>query len=291
MPLLSVLSANRNTRRYLRESIDSVLWQSFADYEHILIDGASTDGSQEILACYPHLDWISEPDDDVNHAFDKAIVRARGKYLTFNPISDGYLSRNWFARAVAVLEEDPTASLVWGGDALYTEDGDMLGLVFPQFHRTMAPEGRDYLPYWLATRMWFPEQNYVVRAEVFRALWPSRKGPSYFDKWNPFLRVILEFHKRGYLARYIKIVPSYRRLHYDSLTHALLEQGRTTVQMYVDEIEAYGASLLAGGHRHVFRSGSGMPIGEIGPDGLPALSTMIDHWRASHPIHGPANLD
>ena len=290
-PLLSVLSTNKNSGRYLRESIDSVLRQSFTDYEHILFDGASTDGSQEILASYPHLDWVSEPDEDANHAFDKAIARARGKYLTFNPISDGYLTRNWFARAVATLEEDPTVTLVWGADALYTDDGDMLGLVFPQFHRKLAPDGRAFLPYWLATRLWFPEQNYVVRADVFRSLWPSRETADYFNHWNPFLRVILEFNKRGYLSRYVKVIPSYRRLHYDSLTHETQDQGHRTLAMYVDEIEGYAASVLSGRTRHVFRDGAGEPIGEIAPAELPALAEKIDHWRASHPIHGPTNLD
>ena len=267
-----------------------MLAQSFQNFEHIMIDGASTDGSLEVLAQYPHLTWISEPDDDPNHAFDKAFRRARGEYVTVCPVSDGYLSRNWFARSIKTLDENPEISLVWGPDALMTEDGDLFGLVFPQFHRKAAPSGRDFLPYWLATHLWFPEQNYVIRRSVMAQLWPNRIGASYFDQWNPFLRVILEFNKRGFLAECARIIPSYRRLHRGSVTERQQEQGLRTVAMYVSEIEDYARAVLDGRTLHHFRNGAGEVIGELAPSQREDLAQQIAHWRATDPIHGTDNL-
>ncbi|MGE4279590.1 MAG: glycosyltransferase [Magnetospirillum sp.] len=289
-PKLSVLSTNRNMAHWLAETLDSIFRQSFTDFEAIMVDGASTDGSTAVLAAYPHLRWISEPDANANEGFDKAITMARGEYVTFCPVSDGYLSRNWFARAVAELDADPTLSLVWGADALMNQDGDLYGLVFPQFHRKPAPCGRDFLAYWLGTHLWFPEQNYVIRRSVLSRLWPSRDAPSYFDHWNPFLRVILGFHTGGYLSKFLPIIPNWRRLHGDSVTEATKEHGLRTLSQYVDEIDAYGQALLAGRARHQFRAGDGSVIGDLGDQDLAALAERIEHWRSTHPVHGPRNL-
>lgn len=287
-PRLSVLSANKNNARYLRETLDSVLMQRFDAYEHILVDGASDDGSVAILKSYPDLRWISEPDEDANHAFDKAIRMARGEYVTFCPVSDGYLSRNWFAYAVKLLDENPEISLVWGGDALMTEDSDLFGLVFPQFHRKKAPSGRDFLPYWLGTRLWFPEQNYVIRRSLLLDMWPSRTNPCYFDRWNPFLRVILEFHKGGFLSQFAPIIPNYRRLHRDSVTNKIMEHGVKTLEMYVAEIEEYGQAILSGRCRHIFRDGAGAALNAL--DDLDWLGAEMQRWATTHPVHGPQNL-
>ncbi|CDL01412.1 putative Glycosyl transferase family 2 [Magnetospirillum gryphiswaldense MSR-1 v2] len=289
-PRLSVLSTNRNMAHWLPETLDSIFRQSFDGFEAIMVDGASTDASVDVLAAYPRLRWISEPDANANEGFDKAIAMARGEYVTFCPVSDGYLSRNWFARAVAELDADPSLSLVWGADALMTEDGDLYGLVFPQFHRKPAPCGRDFLPYWLGTHLWFPEQNYVIRRSVLSRLWPSRRSPSYFDHWNPFLRIILGFHTGGYLSKFLPIIPNWRRLHVDSVTEATKEHGLRTLTQYVDEIDAYGRAVLNGSVRHLFRAGDGTKIGAVELHELPELTERIAHWRTSHPVHGPRNL-
>ena len=289
-PCLSVLSVNKNLGRYLAETIDSVRQQSFREYEHILVDGASTDGSVEMLRDWPHLRWISELDSDANDAFDKAIQMAEGDYLTFCPVSDGYLSRNWFSRCIKILEEEPEVALVWGADALMTHDGDLFGLAFPQFHRRKPPSGKGFLPYWLATHLWFPEQNYIIRRSVIEQLWPSRLSKDYLDRWNPFLRIILEFHRNGYLARFLPYIPNYRRLHYDSLTTTLKAEGLATLEFYVSEIEAYSGALLSGKCRHVFRNGTGKVIDTLEDKQLEWLGLMIADYRQTEPIHGPHNL-
>ena len=289
-PRLSVLSVNKNLGRYLAETVESVRAQTFTEYEHILVDGASTDNSVELLRGWPHLRWISEPDADANEGFDKAIRMAEGEYLTFCPVSDGYLSRNWFAHCVKLLDEEPGLSLVWGADALMSHDGDLFGLVFPQVHRRKAPSGADFLPYWLATRLWFPEQNYVIRRSVFEKFWPSRRSEDYFDRWNPFLRVILGFHLNGYLSRFLPFIPNWRRLHYDSLTGSLKTEGLATLELYTAEIDAYAAALLSGSRHHLFRDGTGKVTGELGADQLGRLGCEIEGYRRTEPIHGPHNL-
>jgi len=61
-PKISVITPSKNGARFLRETIDSILQQTFTDYEHVLVDGVSTDNTIEILKDYKDIRWISEPD-------------------------------------------------------------------------------------------------------------------------------------------------------------------------------------------------------------------------------------
>src|SRR5687768_5116166 len=128
-PLLSVVTVSLNSARFLRETLDSVARQSFNDFEHIVVDGDSSDGTQAILAEHPSVRWISEPDGELGFvaAMHKGAAMARGKYVIQCCISDGFLDRDWFAKAVRYLEAHPECALVWSLPQQMSEDGSLLG--------------------------------------------------------------------------------------------------------------------------------------------------------------------
>ena len=64
-PIVSVVTPSLNHGRFLRDTIESIATQTFREFEHIVIDGGSTDETCDILEEYPHIKWISEEDDDV----------------------------------------------------------------------------------------------------------------------------------------------------------------------------------------------------------------------------------
>jgi glycosyltransferase involved in cell wall biosynthesis len=82
---LSIITINYNNRDGLQKTIDSVLSQTWTDFEWLVIDGGSTDGSKELIEKYQkHFTyWCSEPDRGVYHAMNKGINHARGEYLLF----------------------------------------------------------------------------------------------------------------------------------------------------------------------------------------------------------------
>ena len=82
---LSIITINFNNRSGLLKTIESVISQTFKDYEWIVIDGGSTDGSRELIERYAdHFSyWVSEPDKGVYNAMNKGIRRAKGDYLLF----------------------------------------------------------------------------------------------------------------------------------------------------------------------------------------------------------------
>lgn len=84
-PKISIITINLNNCDGLQKTIDSVVAQTFKDFEWIVIDGCSTDGSKELIERYAvHITyWVSEPDKGIYNAMNKGIRIAKGEYLLF----------------------------------------------------------------------------------------------------------------------------------------------------------------------------------------------------------------
>src|SRR4051812_24895688 len=89
-PMISVVTPSLNHGRFLRQTIESVAAQTFRSFEHIVVDGGSTDGTLAILQEFPHLRWVSERDNHVVEAYQKAFDMARGRYIIQCCVSDGF---------------------------------------------------------------------------------------------------------------------------------------------------------------------------------------------------------
>lgn len=91
MSKISVITINRNNKDGLRKTMQSVLEQDFEDFEYIVVDGASDDGSVEVIQEYVILfaqknvtfQYESKPDKGIFNAMNKGIVKANGEYLLF----------------------------------------------------------------------------------------------------------------------------------------------------------------------------------------------------------------
>jgi len=85
---LSIITVNLNNVKGLQQTIDSVLCQTWTDFEWLIIDGGSTDGSRELIditasSCNKISFWCSEPDKGIYNAMNKGIVKAKGDYILF----------------------------------------------------------------------------------------------------------------------------------------------------------------------------------------------------------------
>lgn len=82
---LSIITINYNNAAGLKKTLESVATQTCTDFEHIIVDGASTDGSVEVIREYEntlasHLTWLSEPDTGIYNAMNKGVRIANGEY-------------------------------------------------------------------------------------------------------------------------------------------------------------------------------------------------------------------
>jgi glycosyltransferase involved in cell wall biosynthesis len=86
---LSIITINRNNASGLKKTMESVFTQSSQEFEYIVIDGNSTDGSKKIICQYANMPmnhefrWLSEPDTGIYNAMNKGIRMAKGEYLQF----------------------------------------------------------------------------------------------------------------------------------------------------------------------------------------------------------------
>lgn len=83
IPTISVIMSCYNSERYLRESIDSILSQTYTDFEFIIWNDGSTDSTESIIKSYndPRIVYISAPNQGLGKALHDACEKARGKYI------------------------------------------------------------------------------------------------------------------------------------------------------------------------------------------------------------------
>lgn len=104
---LSIITINKNNREGLRRTIESVVSQTFQEFEYIVIDGASTDGSAELIPEYPRIDYsVSEPDTGIYNAMNKGIARATGEYLLFLNSGDELVAKTILQTSIQHVKPD-----------------------------------------------------------------------------------------------------------------------------------------------------------------------------------------
>lgn len=115
-PRISIVTPSYNQGQFIEESIRSVLLQGYPNLEYMIIDGASTDETVEIIKKYePWLSyWISESDNGQSHAINKGLSRCNGHFFNWHN-SDDILVPGSLIAAVSSLVKYPQAGYVHGG--------------------------------------------------------------------------------------------------------------------------------------------------------------------------------
>jgi glycosyltransferase involved in cell wall biosynthesis len=124
MPKLSIITINLNNKSGLQKTMESVFAQTFTDYEYIIIDGGSADGSKEWIEKHQNkfVYQVSEKDKGIYHAMNKGILKASGEYLLF-------LNSGDYLVAETVLE------------SMLEQGTESVDLLFGNLERTF-PDGR-----------------------------------------------------------------------------------------------------------------------------------------------------
>ena len=127
---LSIITVNLNNVTGLRNTIESVINQSFNEYEYIIIDGGSVDGSVEVIKEFSNkiAYWVSEPDNGIYNAMNKGLKQSAGEIVTFLNSGDEYLSNISLEIAFNCMKQEITYSKLFFFDYIY-HSGEYIALV------------------------------------------------------------------------------------------------------------------------------------------------------------------
>jgi glycosyltransferase involved in cell wall biosynthesis len=262
-PKISIVTTNKNGARFLRETIESVMMQNYTDYEYIIVDGASTDDSLNIIKSYPHIRWISEPDSSASDGFRKGFSMARGDFIMVMSVSDIYLSRTWFRRCVELLDGDIEVSLVWGNAISMNEDGDINSIWEPAWLSILPPQKKGFLSYMFATGGYLPELNYCVRRSVFLDCFTEPLPHDPLLSKDLFLVMPFNFTVKGYLPYYLPIIAHCGRKHAGQLSETALTNMQLAHILIRRLQRDYLLDLIFGRKTHHFLDGNSNIIGLI----------------------------
>ena len=123
-PLVSVITVVYNGSQVLEGTILSVLNQSWPSIEYIIIDGGSSDGTQDLIRKYQDRIsfWISEPDAGLYDAMNKGLAAARGDYVWFINAGDRIYTSSTLERALSAIEPGAELPGIIYGDTMIVND-------------------------------------------------------------------------------------------------------------------------------------------------------------------------
>lgn len=131
---ISVITVTWNRADLLEEAIQSVLNQNYDNFEHIVVDNASTDHTLEILNKYKHLKWISEPDNGQSDAMNKGLKLASGEIFAWLN-DDDYYEPGAFEKINSIFDLN-TYSIVYGTCNIIGKNRSIIGKSnFHKFNR------------------------------------------------------------------------------------------------------------------------------------------------------------
>lgn len=181
-PLVTIVVPSFNQGRFIRETLDSILSQDYRPIEVLVIDGASTDHTIEVLESYAgvrELKWRSEPDNGVVDAVNKGLARAQGEIIGIQSSDDLYLP-GAISVAVEFLQAHPDVALVYGDVDLIDENSQVIGRdVLTAFD----------LKHYLGRFTYIPQPSAFFRADVVERTGGWREEVSYSADADFWMRI------------------------------------------------------------------------------------------------------
>ena len=219
MPTVSLITPCFNREKYIAETVASVCAQTFTDWEYLIIDDGSTDGSvgviERLAAEDPRIRFVAQKNQGKARTCNRALAEAQGRYVAILDSDDLY-KPDKLARQVAYLEAHPEAGMVYCGTELIDGEGRRLPdheeMDFRRYG--VGPDGRRVLvgdedvhlfPY-LVVADCIPFLTHLMRRDAALSLGPIDPDLWPGEDWDFWLR----FSRRHEIHKLPDVLTSYR---------------------------------------------------------------------------------
>ncbi|HEY9696827.1 MAG TPA: glycosyltransferase [Trichocoleus sp.] len=223
-PRVSVIIPSYNCDRYLGQAIDSVLHQTFTDYEVIVIDDGSTDNTAAVLEHYgDRIRAVRQKNQGVALARNHGIGLAQGEWIAFLD-ADDFFFPDKLAAQIAVVEAEPTLGIVHSGWQRVDAEGNVL----------MTVEPWQQIPK-LTLESWLRWKPVLPSAMLFRREWLVQSGG--FDARFPpaeDTELVLRLARLGCESAWLPQVTVGYRQHPGSAMHKGLPQAKSLAAVIED---------------------------------------------------------
>ncbi|MDP4286107.1 MAG: glycosyltransferase family 2 protein [Bacteroidota bacterium] len=181
MPKLSIITINLNNAAGLQRTMESVFEQTFTDYEYIIIDGGSTDGSKELIEEHQNKlgYWVSEKDGGIFNAQNKGILKSDGKYLLFLNSGDNFYDENILKYVNSFLD---STGIVYG-DILVKEPD-----------KSWVKKYNEQISFDYFTKDTLPHQASFIKKSLFKMIGLYDETLQISSDWKFFLEAICKYN-------------------------------------------------------------------------------------------------
>lgn len=178
---ISIITINYNNLEGLKRTVESVMNQTWQEFEYIVIDGGSTDGSAAYIESQSeHLDyWVSEPDEGIYNAMNKGIAKAAGEYLLFLNSGDELFS-------CVVLEQN--------NKFLTLHDIVYFNLNVADDKITFIKKYPDQLPFSYFVKDTLPHPATFIKKTIFEKIGLYDENLKIVSDWKFFIESICKFN-------------------------------------------------------------------------------------------------
>lgn len=178
---VSIITVNLNNANGLLKTINSVNSQKYTDFEYIIIDGCSKDGSLEIIknSAKEFTSWISEPDEGIYNAMNKGIIKSRGEYCLFLNSGDIFTAPD----VLETLFSNPFFDDIAYGNFIIEKNG--IGQMIKQ------PSSYTFYDFYVGT---ICHQSALIRRDLFKKVGLYNENLKIVSDWEFFLKAIF-IHK------------------------------------------------------------------------------------------------
>ncbi len=284
-PLVSIIVPNYNHKAYLPKRLQSIKDQTFKDYELLLLDDASTDGSAAYLKKFqaenPHSRFIPNGKNSGSpfKQWNKGVAEAKGQYVWIAE-SDDYAEPNLLEELVTLLQKHPTVGIAYGQSYLVNEKDEILNsyaenLQFIYQTNTWESDFVEHGPE--ACRKWLLKHNPIpnasgilIRKEAYEKVGGAQTNMNLNGDWFLYARILCEYDL-GFTAEHL----NYFRVH----TQTQRAKARKNAWVYTEliTINEYLKTKVPNSKREAEEA-----ISEVGNwwiGNLPYHSLTAENWK------------